>query len=292
MHNAWLIYNKHDANENSSYISWFMDETKSQGIALELILREDIAIGIINKKRTVLYKNKPVAIPNFAIVRTVDPLLSLHLEGLGIRVFNSSFISRICNNKELTYHHVYDLGIPMVDTIFTNQQQLHTTKPLTYPFVVKEATGRGGKQVFLIENEIDWSTCLPNLSANTIIMQSCDVMRGKDLRVFVVGKEIVGAVLRENTNDFRANYKLGGTATWYSLHTEEVELINRIILHFNFDMVGIDFLFSRDGTLLFNEIEDAVGSRTLSAVSDVNILQKYVTHIRTTIRKSGTSSLK
>lgn len=284
MEKAWLIYNKQDADENSSYIRWFIDEAKSQKIALQLILRENITIGIINNKRTILYYNRQITLPNFAIVRTIDPLLSLHLEELGIRVFNSSLISRICNNKELTYHHVYNLGIPMVDTIFTSKPQLHITKPLDYPFVVKEATGRGGKQVFLIENEKDWKTCLPTFSSNTIIIQSSEVELGKDLRVFVIGKEIVGAVLRENPRDFRANFKLGGTATFYSLQTEEIEQINRIIQHFDFDMVGIDFLFSKDGTLLFNEIEDVVGSRTLSAVSDINILQKYITHIKKQLR--------
>lgn len=287
MYNAWLIYNKQDADQNTSYIHWFIEEAKLQGIALRLILREDMTIGIINNKRTVLYNNQKANIPLLAIVRAVDPLLSLHLEGLGVLVFNSSFLSRICNNKELTYHHVYDLSIPMVDTIFTNWQQLHTTKPLDYPFVVKEATGRGGKQVFLIENELDWSTCLPSLSPNTIVLQSSNVMHGKDLRVFVVGREIVGAILRENSNDFRANYKLGGTATWYTLDREEFKLVNKIIQHFDFGMVGIDFLFNTEGQLLFNEIEDVVGSRTLSAVSDVNILQKYVTHIK---KQSGISS--
>lgn len=281
MDNAWLIYNKHDAKENSSFISWFIEEAKVQEMKLELVLKEDITIGIINNKRTILVNNMPIALPSFAIVRTVDPLLSLHLEGLDLRVFNSSFISRICNNKELTYHHVHDLNIPMVDTIFISQQQLDTTKSPDYPFVLKEATGRGGQQVFLIENESDWNRSIPKLSSNTIIMQSCDVMFGKDLRVFVVGKEIVGAVLRENPTDFRANYKLGGTATWYPLNKKETTTIETIIHHFQFDMVGIDFLFSNDGTLLFNEIEDVVGSRTLSAVSDVNILQKYVTHIKT-----------
>ena len=31
-------------------------------------------------------------------------------------------------------------------------------------------------------------------------------------------------------------------------------------------MVGIDFIFDEQGQFLFNEIEDVVGSRTLSAV--------------------------
>lgn len=52
-------------------------------------------------------------------------------------------------------------------------------------------------------------------------MQPTAVQMGKDLRVFVVGKEIIGAVLRESTTDFRANFTLGGDARLYSLNDSE-----------------------------------------------------------------------
>lgn len=103
--------------------------------------------------------------------------------------------------------------------------------------------------------------------------------------MFVVGKEIIGAVMRENSQDFRANFKLGGSARLYELQENELAIINKITSHFNFDMVGIDFLIDLDGELLFNEIEDVVGSRTLSAVSNVNILKKYIAHIKSEINE-------
>ena len=54
----------------------------------------------------------------------------------------------------------------------------------------------------------------------------------------------------------------------------------KIVHAFDFGMVGIDFLIGQDGHLYFNEIEDIVGSRTLSHVSDLNILKEYVTYIK------------
>src|SRR5699024_4006893 len=101
--------------------------------------------------------------------------------------------------------------------------------------------------------------------------------------VFIVGKEIIGAVKRISKRDFRANYTLGGSVKWYALQPHEREMIKRIITHFDFGMVGIDFLVNEDGGILFNEIEDIVGSRSLSKVSDVNILRKYVTFIKHTL---------
>src|SRR5699024_246313 len=95
---------------------------------------------------------------------------------------------------------------------------------------------------------------------NYIIQSTQHIQFGKDLRVFVIGKTIIAAVLRENDKDFRANYTRGGTAKLYQLNYNETILIQKIINLFEFDYVGIDFLINKTGQLIFNEIEDVVGS--------------------------------
>lgn len=284
MYTGWLIYSQKDANANQSYIAWFIEEAEKAGMQLQLIIREDLKIGISSQKRTTLLKGREVKFPDFAVVRTMEPILNAQLESLGTLVFNSSQISSICNNKAWTHHYVHHLGVPMADTYFYNREHL-IESPLPFPFVMKEAEGRSGKQVYLIENDTDWNDAKRLLKQKNIIIQSANVQFGKDLRVFIVGKEIVGAVLRHNPNDFRANFKLGGNASLYPLQPKEEKLVREIIHHFEFGMVGIDFLIAKDGTLLFNEIEDVVGSRILSAVSDVNILEKYISFIKSKLNK-------
>lgn len=280
---GWLIYSKKDVLENSSYIDWFIEEARLQNLNLILVLREDLTIGLINNELIVQLHQKQVNLPQFAVVRTVEPILSLHLELAGIKVFNSSKISYICNHKSLTHLEMNRLNIPMVDMNFMKKEYLSETAPMSFPFVIKEATGRSGKQVYMIQNEQDWEQYYQEPDETDLVIQSTQVQTGKDVRVFIVGKEIVGAVLRENKNDFRANFKLGGTATWYPLHSEQIKMINKIIHHFDFDMVGIDFLIGLNGEFLFNEIEDVVGSRILSKTSNINILEKYIAHIRDNI---------
>ena len=279
MKSGWLIYSKENAVQNSSYINWFIDEADKQSLTLSLIIREEMTIGIVNNKQCILVKSEVVVPPDFAIVRTIETLLNLHLENMGVRVFNSSEISRICNNKALTHHYINQLGIPMVNTIYAKRETIQDDPPLSFPFIVKEVSGRGGKQVYFIENQTDWINCKMSIQTD-IIIQSSDVQLGKDLRVFVVGKEIIAAILRESSTDFRANFKLGGTAKIYQLNDQEKKLIYKIINYFDFGMVGIDFLIGHNGELLFNEIEDVVGSRTLSIADNVNILEKYITLIK------------
>ncbi|WP_337018651.1 hypothetical protein [Oceanobacillus massiliensis] len=282
MKKGWLIYSIEDSFLNASYIAWFKEEAAKQFLELELVIREELTIGVKDNKKFANIHKEPSELPDFAVVRTIDPMLNLHLESMGIAVFNSSNIARICNDKALAHHHANLLQLPMVDTIYSKREHISDTPPLPYPFIVKEAGGRGGRRVFYIEDQISWLKCQTNLQTN-IIIQSCEVQLGKDLRVFIVGKEVVAAVLRESSTDIRANYKLGGSASLYPLNPTETALVQKLVDHFEFGMVGIDFLVGLDGQLLFNEIEDVVGSRTLSATSDINILEKYIRLIKTRI---------
>jgi|SRR5690625_111483 len=280
MQTGWLIYSKSDAKENKSFINWCMEEASLQDINLKLVLHEDIEIGVISNQLSCQINGQPTNLPDIAIVRTIDFLLSLQLEAMGVNVFNSSEVSKVCNNKALTHFMIRKLNVPMLDTLFIKAENLTNQPPMSYPFVVKDAESRGGKHVYLIKNQVEWTKNLTLLSSNKLIIQSCNVQLGKDLRVFVVGKKIIGGVLRQSTTDFRANFKLGGSAVWYDLSSHEEQIINKIISHFDFGMVGIDFLIDHKGDLLFNEIEDVVGSRILSKVSNKNIVREYMTYIK------------
>ncbi len=275
---AWLIYRKADAEKNHDYIQWFISEARKQNLQMTLVLREDLLIGIRQNKPAIFKDNTPISPPQAAVVRTIDPLLSLHLERLGTTVFNSAEVARICNHKGLTHHYVSQLEVPMMDTFYFAKAELPTQPPLAYPFVIKNVHGRGGKEVFYIKNTTEWEQCKDKLSEQLII-QTADVQLGKDLRVFVIGKEIITSVLRESNIDFRANYTLGGNASLYQLTEQEKKIIQKMIAHFDFDLVGIDFLIGKNGELLFNEIEDIVGSRTLSKLTNINLLEKYTAHI-------------
>lgn len=278
MKEIWLIYNKSGAEINKGYITWFIEEANKQGIHMKLVIRETLRIGIQNNIPIVFIDGVETSLPDAAVIRTIDSLLSLHLEDMDVKVFNSAQVSRICNHKGLTHQVVNKLGVPMVDTFYYTKTGLTTDPPLPYPFVIKNVHGRGGNEVFLVQDKKDWMNSEVKLSQEVVI-QSADVQLGKDLRVYIVGNEIIAAVLRESNIDFRANYTLGGSASLYKLNEEEVKIIQRITSHFDFDMVGIDFLIGKNGELLFNEIEDIVGSRTLSKLSEINLLEKYTAHI-------------
>ena len=63
------------------------------------------------------------------------------------------------------------------------------------------------------------------------------------MRVWLIGKRIVAAMLRKSRGDFRANFCLGGSASPYTLSEKEKSLVMKIAGLIDYDYIGIDFVF-------------------------------------------------
>ena len=283
---GWLVYNKEDRERNSSFIAWFLQETEELNIELALILKEELHFGIEDGRLSLRYQGEEVEVPDFAVARNIDDLFRRQLELMGCRVFNNSEAGEICNNKSRTHQYLASLGIPMMDTIFFKRKELEVSR-LTweYPLVVKAAGGRGGSEVFKVENQGELLEAVEKIEDENILIQRLCKNPGKDLRVFVLGGEIIGAILRFSEKSFKANFSLGGKARLYELNKKEKELVHKIISKLSLDFAGIDFIFDEKDNLIFNELEDVVGSRTLSANSDINVVRLYLQYIKDSLSK-------
>lgn len=279
---AWLIYNRKQAEYNKQYIEFYRLEGAKLEIEVRLILVEELEFGVKNSNWIIHYEKQRIAYPDFAINRAIYPLLSRQLELMGIRVFNNSFVADICNDKAKTYQYLARTGIPMVDSCFYKNDQLPDLLPqIKQPSVIKAVDGHGGSQVFLL-NGIDGATnevILKGIASSDFVIQPLTGSRHQDLRVYVIGKDIIAAVLRTAKHGFKANFSLGGEVSLYQLSKQEKILVNTIIDMFDFDLVGIDFIIGEEGELIFNEIEDVVGSRMLYQCSDYNIVKSYLKYI-------------
>jgi RimK family alpha-L-glutamate ligase len=259
---GWIIYTAEEAKRNQSYINLFIEKFASKGVDLQLKIREKLTIGIKTNEN----------LPDFAMVRTIEPLLTKQLESLGIRCFNNYKTSRICNCKAKTYMYMHQNGIPILDT-YIGSYNLDK-----FPVVMKPNDGHGGNNVMLIKNKEEYEKALPLYNGKDFVVQEVANNPGRDVRVYVIGKKIIAAMLRVSNTDFRSNFCLGGKATVYNLTDDETKLINKIISLFDFDFVGIDFVFNNK-KIIFNEIEDVVGSRMLYSHTDIDIAQIFVDYV-------------
>jgi len=288
---AWLVYFKESADYNKHYIDFYIEEGKKLGVNFRLLLIEDIKFGVKNGRIFLTHRTMDLKLPDFAVVRAIYPLLSKHMELMGIPVYNNSFVSEICNDKAKTYQYLAKTGIPMVDTCFYRNFQVKNGLDISYNTVIKAVDGHGGRQVFLVESHKDFKDrfdeIINGIGSSDVVVQPLTGMKHQDLRVYVIGKEIIAAVLRTSKEGFRANFSLGGDVRLYNLNEEEISLVQTIIREFEFGLVGIDFLIGDKGELIFNEIEDVVGSRMLYKCSDINIVELYLKYIIEDLKRKG-----
>lgn len=282
---VWLIYSKEDAKRNAAYIGFYREEGKNRGIEINLVYHEELEFGVLGGKYYISYLGNSMNLPAFAICRTIFPLLSKHLEFMGVPVFNNAKVAEICNDKAMTYQYAAQTGIPIIDTWFVRNNELKDyIKRIAMPTVVKAVDGHGGSQVFLLE-ETDGNKpemieeILSKIKGSDLVLQPLTGKKNSDLRVYVIGKEIIAAVMRTAITGFRSNYSLGGQVQLYELSEDEKITVDKIINLFEFGLVGIDFLIGDHGELIFNEIEDVVGARMLYSCSDINLVGLYLDYI-------------
>ncbi|WP_313132123.1 ATP-grasp domain-containing protein [Anaerocolumna sp.] len=299
---GWLIYSGHDVEKNKRYIEFYIKEGKLQSMQIKLILIEKLEFGVRNNTWYFKYENNEIGRPDFAICRTIYPLLNKQLEYMGIKVFNNSKVAEICNDKARTYQYVAQLDIDMVDSAFVkNYMTEEAMNQIQEPSVIKAVAGHGGTQVFFLEPptketgekefsnektnnttsvEFDKREILNGLNQSDIVLQPLTGSKHQDLRVYVIGKKIIAAILRTAKEGFKSNFSLGGDVREYHLSKGETTTVEKIISLFDFGLVGIDFIIGDKGELIFNEIEDVVGARMLYQCTDINLVRLYLDYIK------------
>lgn len=278
---GWLIYNKEDYQKNKTYADRLIRFGEENGLEIKLYLKEELILGISNSQLVVYREGKIERQPEFVINRTRDTKLANHFELQGISVFNSSKVTEIANDKGKTHQFVNALGVPSVETILYHKGYMKLEKcPIRYPFILKSVDGHGGNEVFYIKSLEEAKEILEVLPGEEMLIQEVCNQVGIDVRVFVIGNQIVGAIKRHSEKDFRSNYSLGGQTSVYPLNEKEKKKVHQILDHLMCDFVGIDFMIDAEGEFIFNEIEDVVGSRSLYANTDIDSAKVYIMHIK------------
>ncbi|MBQ8684754.1 MAG: ATP-grasp domain-containing protein [Clostridia bacterium] len=263
MKRGWLLYTAENAAKNEWFISRLRVELAGCGVelALKILPPNDDFDGAFVEK-----------LPDFAVVRSIRPKANEWLEGRGVRTFNNAKTASIACDKWQTYRFCKERDIPVLPT--------WREKPSTasYPLVMKTTDGHGGAEVFWLNDESDLSRRKERLKGREYILQApCDRL-GKDMRIYAIGGEPVGAVLRSSDADFRSNFSLGGRVEKAEPSEEQRAIVERLYEELRFDYIGVDFLPHGGGWVL-NELEDAAGARMLYACSDIDIVKLYARHI-------------
>lgn len=230
--------------------------------------------------------------PDFVVFWDKDIPLAKALEELRIPLFNGASSIAACDDKGLTHQILAQSGIPMPVTIpipmtysgigyhrfpFLNQIE----QALSYPFVLKECFGSFGAQVYLINHRQEAEEWLMRLAGKPLLAQEyISTSTGRDVRVQVVGGQVVTAMLRYNDKDFRANITNGGSMKAYSPTPEQRVLAIRACALLHLDFAGVDLLFGENRQPVLCEVNSNAHFKNIYDCTGVNVadaIMEYIT---------------
>lgn len=250
---GWLIVNNFVKSEKSKTLrAMLLNAAQELNIKMELKRTGDKELNIPVGERF-------SSLPDFAVFWDKDIHLAARLEKQGLRLFNSSRAIELCDNKVLTYMELAGAGIKFPRTIVSPKTYENigysdsgfienACNELGFPLIIKEAYGSFGQQVYLAEDFTAAKKIIATLGGREFVMQSfVKASSGRDVRVNVVGGEVVASIYRYNDRDFRSNISNGGSMKPYEVNAEQAELAVNACRALGLDFGGVDVLFDGEG---------------------------------------------
>ncbi len=266
------------------------DELKKQNIKMETIRNNEIFNFINNDNKSELIFNSDIKKPDFVVAWDKDVKLIEMIEKSGIKTFNNSRSIMSCDDKSLMHKNLVGCDIKIPKTIlsplvfreydFDKNYYDKIIDVLGEKFILKENYGSFGMQVYEVNSYKKFYELTKSFGTKGFILQeNIKSSSGRDMRVNIVGDEIVGVMLRSNNNDFRANITLGGKAEMYDAPKEILDMALLAHKKLGLCFSGVDILFGKDDEPILCEVNSNPNFLSFEEASGVNFAKKIADFI-------------
>lgn len=233
---------------------------------------------------------------DYVLFTDKDIYLAKMFERSGIPVFNSAEAIALSDDKIKTYDRLVELGLPIPETIVAPKTfglSIERNRGFIeaivdyfgYPFIMKEAFGSFGEQVYLVTSEKELFFYLEKIAGAPFVFQEYIASSyGVDLRLQVVGDEVVAAMKRRSEGDFRANVSAGGMMEPYEPTKAECDLAVKATKAMGADFAGVDLLLGENGRRYICEVNSNAHIRNLFDCTGINVAPFILAYIESVLR--------
>jgi len=155
------------------------------------------------------------------------------------------------------------------------------------PLVVKLLSSSQGRGVVLAETLQAGESLVEafrGLDANFLVQEFVAEAKGGDVRCFVIGPKVAGAIKRQaREGEFRANLHLGGTASAIRLSREEREAARRAARELGLSVAGVDLLQTASGPKIL-EVNSSPGLEGVETATGNDIASLVIEHLETKVQ--------
>lgn len=154
------------------------------------------------------------------------------------------------------------------------------------PVVVKLLEGTQGTGVVLAETRKAAQSVIGafrQLDANILVQEFIEEAGGSDVRVLVIGGEVVAAMKRQGKpGDFRSNLHQGGSAEVTEISDEERATAVQAAASMGLDVAGVDLLRSKRGPLVL-EVNSSPGLEGIERATGVDVAGAVIAYMESAV---------
>lgn len=292
---GWIVYNGYlPGTKFLDFAEWIQEAAQKRQISTTIYKNNELLSLLAGDVLEVLHPQQ-VAKPDFVVFTDKDIYLAKQLELMGIPVFNSAESIEKSDDKIAAYQTLAAERLPIPRTIiapkiFAKTSQFnpgdfqHAIITLGFPMIIKEAFGSFGEQVYLVYTAEEMFEKVHELHPKPFMLQEFIASsKGTDMRLQIVGNQVVAAMTRHAENDFRANVTAGGTMKKYQPSVQEKKIAVAATKAIGADFAGIDLLFGPNGTPLICEVNSNAHIRNIFDCTGINTADYIIDYIITVL---------
>ncbi len=202
-------------------------------------------------------------------------LLLTHLALMGVPTTLSSGGLATARNKFATMQKLREAGLRIPESFLVASKLkagdvIERTPP---PLILKLLSGTQGVGVMKVEKVSDVGPIIDTLVElkQLILIQSYIPNPGEDVRMFVVGEQVIGAMVRKaGPLEWRSNIHLGGKGTFYKQTESESEMAVKAARAVGVEVAGVDMIMSKEGPYVI-EVNASPGFKGLMKATDIDV---------------------
>jgi ribosomal protein S6--L-glutamate ligase len=195
-------------------------------------------------------------------------------------------------NKLRSLQVLSKAGVGLPKTVFANHPKNGNVSQLINlvggpPVVIKLLEGTQGIGVVLAETAKAAKSTIEafyGLKKHVLVQEFVAEAKGADLRAFVVGGKVVGAMKRQGLEgEFRSNIHRGGNAVAVQLTPDEEATAIEAARALGLKVAGVDMLPSERGPLVL-EVNSSPGLGGIESATGVDVATEIIAYIEDKIR--------
>lgn len=189
-------------------------------------------------------------------------------------------------------------GVGLPKTVFTNYSK-EVTQIIDSvggaPLIVKLLEGTQGVGVVLAPTRKAAESIIEafhSMKARVIVQEFISEAEGADIRAFVIGNRVVGAMKRQGKEgEFRSNLHQGGVGSLIKLNKKQMEIALTASKAMNLPIAGVDMIESSKGPLIL-EVNSSPGLEGIEKVSGRDIAGEIVKYTEKLVEQHNSKKMR